>query len=560
MSNMQSTSKDIKGIECKFVQFIPKDELIGRPDMHYVKEVIHYADGTLKPNLRMIKDYQRPFWITKEHCKVHKQKKEYEVLSKLNMYTSTQSDLAKNVQMRLNRGYRKVSHVREVAGSPYVYGLDIDAKHDIKYRYSKKYPEIESKNTVCGLDIEINIDTNEITIMTIAMDNKVYTAILKSILHSTYMVEEKLKNMFLKYIPDEKKDEYKVQYELFDTSVDMIKSVFKNIHEWKPDFLEAWNAPFDIGKIIETLENNKIDPKDIFSDPSVPEVCRYFNYRQSGKRLSASGVAKNTSLHEQWNYVICPASFFVIDGMCTYHFIRTTDKAVPGGYGLDNMLDFILGSSYKKLKFPGLDEKLEQVEGLALWHKIMLEKYPMEYIIYNQWDVLSMLKIDQKTMDLQLTITILSENSSLDMFASSPKRFFTNFHFFALEQGCVLGTKDPLLEDQQTLGIDDWIVMLPSNRITDEAFDIIEDCGNLATSLRSHVFDADQVSGYPSDTVAANISKDTTSKELLDVEGFEKEQFKLANMNLFYGSVNAVSYATEMFNFPTLEELDKMII
>ena len=35
-----------------------------------------------------------------------------------------------------------------------------------------------------------------------------------------------------------------------------------------------------------------------------------------------------------------------------------------------------------------------------------------------------------------------------------------------------------------------------------------------------------QVSGYPSNTQAANVSRETTSKELLDVEGVPKEIFK----------------------------------
>lgn len=552
-------AKDVRGIECKFVQYIPKDPLLGRPDMHYVKEVIHYSDGSLEPRLRMIKDYQRAFWITKDHYKNHKQKKESEDINKLDTYYSTQSDLAKNVHMRLKRGFRQVKSLRDVAGSPYVYGLDIEAKHDIKYKYAMKYKDLVSENTVCGLDIEINIDTDDITIITIAMGKKVQTVILKSILPSTYDVSNKLKNMFLKYIPDEEKESYEIDYIICDTPVELIQKTFAKIHEWKPDFLEAWNAPFDIGKIIETLEKNKIDPKNIFSDPSVPEHCRYFHFKQSGKRVSASGVAKNTSLHEQWNYVICPSTFYVIDGMCVYHFIRTTDKAVPGGYGLDNMIKTILGESYKKLKFPGLDEKLEQVEGLALWHKIMLEKWPMEYIIYNQWDVLSMLKIDDVTMDLKVTITALSEYSSLDLFSSAPKSLFVNMHFFYMESGRILGCKDPMLEEGESLGLEDWIVMLPSHRIKDLNLHLIKDCEGLASSIRLLTGDADAVSSYPSNTIAANISKDTTSKELLEVEGMDKEDFKIANMNLMYGHVNAISYCTTMFNFPTLEELDELI-
>lgn len=484
--------KEILGIECKFVQHIPKDDLINRPDMHYVKEVIHYSDGSLEPNFKMIKNYQRPFWITKEHKKNHKQKKETEDINNLNMYTSTQSDLAQNVQIRLNRGYRKVTSLRDVAGSPYVYGLDIDGRSDIKFRYKQKYPECESNFTVCGLDIETSMDDEEILLITVVFQKEIYTVILKEFLPTDYDLENKLKILYNQYIPDENKDKYKLRFEVYDNQVDMIKNIFTQIHKWQPDFLEAWNMVFDFTKIVETLEKNKIDPKDIFSDPSVPENYRYFYFKKSGKRESASGVVKNTSPHEQWNYIITPSTFYCIDGMCTYHFIRTTDKAIPGGYGLDNMIKNILGKDYQKLKFKNIDDELENTEGLPIWHSLMQKKYPLEYTIYNIWDVMSMLKIDDKLTDLKSTISVLSENSSFDIFNSLPKRIMINYHFFLLEyEGRVLGTKDPLLKENEDLWLDEWIVMLMSHRISEGGDNYVDGCEDLKLLLRLFVFDAD---------------------------------------------------------------------
>lgn len=56
----------------------------------------------------------------------------------------------------------------------------------------------------------------------------------------------------------------------------------------------------------------------------------------------------------------------------------------------------------------------------------------------------------------------------------------------------------------------------------------------------------------------ANVSKDTTRRELMDVEGIEKEDFKRQNINLFFGNVNAVEYCVNMFNFPSLNKLLEM--
>ena len=67
------------------------------------------------------------------------------------------------------------------------------------------------------------------------------------------------------------------------------------------------------------------------------------------------------------------------------------------------------------------------------------------------------------------------------------------------------------------------------------------------------------VSSYPSNIAAANVSKDTTHKELMGVEGKEKNMFKVENINLMFGPINIIQYCVNMFNMPTLEELEKEI-
>lgn len=75
------------------------------------------------------------------------------------------------------------------------------------------------------------------------------------------------------------------------------------------------------------------------------------------------------------------------------------------------------------------------------------------------------------------------------------------------------------------------------------------------TSVRGLTVDADQVSGYPSDGLAANISKDTTAREVLGIGDFDKEFFKEKNINFVFGKVNQLDYMSSMCNFPTMEEL-----
>lgn len=88
---------------------------------------------------------------------------------------------------------------------------------------------------------------------------------------------------------------------------------------------------------------------------------------------------------------------------------------------------------------------------------------------------------------------------------------------------------------------------------------VIEENPNLRTNIRMHDYDSDQVSGYPSDGLAANISKDTTLRELLGVEGMTIEEFRLNNIDLFFGNVNSLVYGEEMLKFPDMYKLDKEV-
>ena len=68
-----------------------------------------------------------------------------------------------------------------------------------------------------------------------------------------------------------------------------------------------------------------------------------------------------------------------------------------------------------------------------------------------------------------------------------------------------------------------------------------------------------QASGYPSDTLVANVSKDTTMREVISIGDFDKDMFKLHGINLMFGKVNHVDYVTSMMHFPTLRQLAEMI-
>lgn len=553
MSVNEAKNNPIIGAECRFVTHLPSIPDV-RDDIHIVKEALHMKDGTIKPNIRVIKNFKKPFWVTKEHYQNYKQKKEAETLDRVNKYFSTESDIAFNVASKLGSKYNGVKNLRQVRDSPYIYGLDVSSKAYIKKAYSDKYPNLQSQATVAVLDIEATVKEGKVLILTINMGDKLFSAVHKDYLPDTEDVRERIEYVYKHHVPKTKYTEnIKRQYMFCDDEMQMVVQAFKKLHEWKPDFVEVWNIGYDVPKIMDVCKRFNVDPKDIFSDPSLPKEFRYFKYRE-GKtsKLTESGKYKPLGFHEQWHTVDAPASFYFVDGMSVYYLIRQGSKKVPTGYSLDSILDTELGKEFIKLKFKdGVAEKLVKEQ----WHMYMVEHRPVEYLVYNNYDVIGPNILDAKTQDIRGTMSMLAQYSHFDIFDSGPKRIVEDMHFVYLSEGRVLGSKGSRSNDDKGLGLDDWIVLLPSYRRKSAGGPIINESGSIETLIRTHVADADQVSGYPSDGQAANVSKNTTTKELLDVEGIDKVEFKKQNINLMFGVVNHGEYVTKMLKMPTVLEL-----
>lgn len=59
--------------------------------------------------------------------------------------------------------------------------------------------------------------------------------------------------------------------------------------------------------------------------------------------------------------------------------------------------------------------------------------------------------------------------------------------------------------------------------------------------------------------MAANISKDTTTKEIKTIGDIDVDVFKHKNINFMFGKVNQVDYVTTMFQAPTLEKMKALV-
>jgi len=541
--------------EAKVITYLGYNE-VGE-DIHIVKERVKTEDGSMKDDIRVIKDFKRPFWITKPVYRTYKDKKESEFKDKVDMFKSTDSKLKFEIPRRLNDPYYSMmTDLRQLKKSPYLYGTDVDARTILKKLYLKKNNDFTTPYRIGVFDIEKDVLTNEIIIISFATYDKLRVGLLKSFASRIPNLENRVRDLYDKAIPetdfkeDIKKD---MKIKVFEKEIDLIKWIFREANYANIDFLTGWNIKYDITEILDLLEEEDVDPADVFHYDKIPLKYKYFKFKPGKtKKVTEAGREIPINPEEQWHVVKSTSNFYFIDAMSAHRYVRVGGKTVPGGYSLDNILRH--EDVEQKLKFD-TDDSIKGVE----WHIYMVKNRPLEYVIYNIWDILSILKLDQKTKDLAVSVPLLSGVSHFDVFNSGPKKLVDALFFFYLENGRVLGVKDPTEENNKILGLDGWTITLIASLVDDFGLKVIKENPSLYTNIYSYVFDADVASAYPNATRAANVSKDTTHRELIKIQGIAKELFRVQNINLMYGKTNALEYMQTMFKLPDLFEIRSAI-
>jgi len=559
---MQHLGRDTKTTdELKFIDYIGR---VYGQDV-YIAKMIEQIDGVPTPKIRIFKDVEVPFWITKPIARTHKQKKEYESMDKLDKYWATQSGLAREIATRVKVGkLPQYAKMRDVRDSPYVYALDIPVTSWIKDWYIRNGAQTAWK--ICPLDIEVNVKDhfNEyITHIAITMEHASCLTVMRERFNgkgyaNDEEIKEDIKRNYIDYVPNGKElwDAKPREIVLCDSPVEMIEHIFKRLHEWKPDFVPIWNLNYDIPKIIEAYEERAgKSMAQLFNDPDVPSQYAYFNFNEGNNKIvtildNGKEKIKTKKFHEIWHDVTSSASFKFIDAMGLYYQIRSQEPGVEGGYGLENILNTVL--SIGKVKD---DSKLKK----KAWHVDTSDNRPAFYSCYGMFDVDSMLLLDKKTQDLESSGASQLGAAPWGRFSSLPYRCHIAFHFAILKDGYVVGSKASKIEKDSILGIGGgWIVTVPSYRILPNGLKVIEEDENVHTSHFPFVYDLDEVSAYPFATVAANVSKETTNCEIKTIEGHNKDSFLKQNVNIVINKVNAYTYANHMLGLPSFKSLYEM--
>lgn len=62
--------------------------------------------------------------------------------------------------------------------------------------------------------------------------------------------------------------------------VEGIQKMYQKANEWMPDVIGFWNINYDMSVILDILKDANVDPKYIFSHPSVPPEYRHFEFKR----------------------------------------------------------------------------------------------------------------------------------------------------------------------------------------------------------------------------------------------------------------------------------------
>lgn len=488
---VQIPREEIDQIECRFAVFIPpgKDEFgrSAKDDFHLVKEMVHTKDGRKVPNVRIIKNYKRKFWVTRPGWRKHTDKKEWEELGRVQEFSTTHSQLYESAARALDTPW-VTGGMRKLARSPYLYGTDIESTCLIKQSYIDRFTGEPTKFGVSCFDIETNVldKDGKIIMATLSYESRVYTAVTESFVKGIDNPIPKLKALMQKYLGDvvaARSIDWEVEVVRDDVAV--VCGCFKRAHEWKPDFLAIWNIDFDLPKVVETLESRGVKPQDVFSDPAVPYNNRFFEYiRGPSQKKTADGKLTSILFHARWHTALCPSSFYFIDAMCAYRHLRTGQGEEPS-YSLDAIMNKHLKRG--KLSFTECDH-LAKVD----WHKEMQSKYPLEYVIYNVFDTIGMELLDEETTDLAVSLPQQAGPSDWRNFNKQPRRVCDELHFYVQRQGHVMGSTSDAMDDdfdKIVIGLSGWITMLPAHLVADNGLSIVDEFPDVTTNLRIHIGD-----------------------------------------------------------------------
>ncbi|UQT03160.1 DNA-directed DNA polymerase [Serratia phage vB_SmaS-Totoro] len=562
------TKEDVVGYEFKHASYAPKDGSYS-DDLVVVKEVIHLKDKRQIPNLRFIRNYQRPYFLTLDSQRRHKDKRVWESVDNLRRYECTQAEMVGDIQRKLKmRGGLKTLN-----RNPYLYGTDITSTVLIKHAYLNKYPDLKSEYRVAHLDIEFDVTygTDKINMISVSCGSEVYQFVTKHYAGTNPNFIKEVKECYDREVKpilneiDTRTEgfdffakrkivhDFNIHVEIVDDEFEAVQAIFDVLHNViKPDMLSIWNLPYDTGKMVQAIKRRGFTPEEIFCDPKVPKDFRYFNLIEgAAKVFDANGVAESKDPCDRWHKVHCPSNFFWVDQMSVRRAVRKHLNKEPS-YALGKILEKTFG--FGKLKGDG-DLRATGLD----WHKHMQRHNKIFYCVYNMFDNIGAQLLDEVTLDLRSTFPAQCGYSDLHSYGSQGRKLADDFYFDLLDRGYVLsGVSDKMEKemDKHLVPLDGWISTLSAHMVhPDMGNKLLEDLPDSITKIIRWVLDIDVKSSYPSTGVWMNLSQETTKWAMCRIRGVSMEEQRRAGLNLVSGKVNSVDIMVNVCKAPTAMQL-----
>lgn len=568
---------DSKVIATTFLHSVKVNNINGGGNAVVVSELLHREDGTQTPNLRRIIRPKRSFWVTKPQFRNHDEKKVIEKMDRLDQWRVLDSEMDTEIFRALN-GYYPRGKVRgqNLYESPYLYGANIDIQSLIKSSSIKQRTKAGVDMgipTVGFLDIERSIDhatLDEITIISVTHENKVYTAINKAFFYtmdsdgnrhegnlealskfSRKTLDPLIEKMFEEneYLPAHR-HKLPIEYNYFvGYELDCIKWIFEQIHRNKTSFVGIWNMDYDIPAIVQALEKHNVDPKDVFCPKELPEDYRYFRYARDEKPVGHPS--------EKWHWLYCAGYTQFYDAMCLYAKLRTVNGK-ESSYALDHILTS--NGIEGKLKFPELEKFKDLTK--EQWHIRMTREEFYRYIVYNQADVVWIQLMEWLATDA-LSMVMLSGVSPLEKFPRQTKKVQDTLFSDWIDRGYVLGTtgKDMSSDIDDEIGATGGAVLNP-NRMDHCGLNCLIEYPTQTTLITGMNNDVDFSSMYPTTEMAGNIGTDTKLSTVITITGPSLQRYFTPGdaVEAVFGYLvspldNAMHIGVKVFGLFTLEEM-----
>lgn len=552
-------------------------------DAVIVKEVIHYDNGDQKPNLRILKNYERSFYVVLDRYQRFNDKRVYFDKDKMKEYRCTQRGMTDMIK-RVTRMGGAQATLKYLNNNPYLFGTDIRSTTLIKQEYMTRWPDLKSNYRTAHLDIEREVEgpknDRRINMISVTIGNKVFQYVARyyldkdeerfiqeirdtykdtvvKILDGLYNTDDpKLKKKY-KVMP---RRDFDLKIEVVENEWDLVTRIFEDIHREEPDILSVWNLAYDLKQMEIALKRGDILPENVFCDPRVPMEFRDYRFMEGRSSIpDANGKAENVDVMERWHRVYAPSTFFWADQMVIRRLIRKHKSKEPS-YKLGRILEKTFG--FGKLKGDDCPDNInpETVD----WHKWMQRWRKVFYCVYNIFDNIGAQLLDDFTTDLKITFPQQCGVSDLESYGSQGRKLGDDNYFFMYRRGKILAGVSDTMEtelDKYSVTLDGWICTLASHLVNVEMGNaILADFPEQFTKAILWVLDIDVKSSYPSTGVWMNISRETLFRVMCRIMGVDFEDQRRMGLNLPSGRVNSINIMRTICQAPRqIEMLERFV-